>query len=61
MEQCAAVILAAGEGKRMKSKQPKVLHPLAGIPMVAHVIRAAKAIGATPILVVVGRNREVIE
>ena len=39
----AAVILAAGQGTRMKSALPKVLHPLCGVPMVAHVVNAAKA------------------
>lgn len=42
-----AVILAAGQGVRMKSSLPKTLHPLAGLPLVAHVIKAAMAAGAT--------------
>ncbi|MGO9486721.1 MAG: bifunctional UDP-N-acetylglucosamine diphosphorylase/glucosamine-1-phosphate N-acetyltransferase GlmU [Rhodomicrobium sp.] len=42
-----AVVLAAGQGTRMKSSIPKVLHPLAGAPLVAHVLRAAAAAGAT--------------
>src|SRR5436190_1820692 len=40
------VILAAGEGKRMNSAKPKVLLPVAGRPMLAHVINAARALGA---------------
>ena len=36
------VILAAGQGKRMRSSLPKVLHPVAGRPMLAHVIAAAR-------------------
>ncbi|RBH08256.1 hypothetical protein BRM44_05325, partial [Xanthomonas oryzae pv. oryzae] len=36
------VILAAGEGKRMRSSLPKVLQPLAGQPMLAHVIATAR-------------------
>ena len=40
------VILAAGMGKRMRSDLPKVLHPLAGRPMLAHVVAAATRIGA---------------
>jgi bifunctional UDP-N-acetylglucosamine pyrophosphorylase/glucosamine-1-phosphate N-acetyltransferase len=41
-----AVVLAAGQGTRMKSAIPKVLHPLAGAPLVAHVMSAAAAAGA---------------
>ncbi|MFT7754965.1 UNVERIFIED_CONTAM: NTP transferase domain-containing protein, partial [Salmonella enterica subsp. enterica serovar Enteritidis] len=37
---CLSVILAAGEGTRMKSALPKVLHPIAGLPIVAHVAKA---------------------
>ncbi len=50
------VILAAGEGKRMKSAKPKVLQPLAGRPMLAHVIDAARALGADVIHVVFGHG-----
>ena len=49
----AAVILAAGEGKRMKSELPKVLHLLGGMPLVEHVYRAAAALGCEKIIVVV--------
>lgn len=48
-----AVVLAAGQGVRMKSAIPKVLHPLAGRPLVAHVIDAAAAAGAASCSVVV--------
>jgi bifunctional UDP-N-acetylglucosamine pyrophosphorylase/glucosamine-1-phosphate N-acetyltransferase len=51
---CLAIILAAGEGTRMKSAVPKVLHKVAGLPMVGHVARTAKEAGATAIAVVVG-------
>lgn len=54
----AGVILAAGEGKRMKSPLPKVLHPLAGVPMVIHVVRAAREAGVPRPIVVVGHGRE---
>ena len=40
------IILAAGEGKRMKSAVPKVLHPIAGRSLVGHVIEAAAHLGA---------------
>ena len=47
-----AVILAAGRGTRMKSELAKVLHPLVGRPMVAHVVGAARAAGLQPVVVV---------
>jgi bifunctional UDP-N-acetylglucosamine pyrophosphorylase/glucosamine-1-phosphate N-acetyltransferase len=50
------VILAAGEGKRMKSDLPKVLQPLAGRPMLAHVIETARALGAARVHVVYGHG-----
>ncbi|MCD0157693.1 NTP transferase domain-containing protein, partial [Deinococcus sp. 6GRE01] len=40
------VILAAGQGTRMKSSLPKVLHPVAGRPMVAWAVKAARELGA---------------
>ncbi|MEM8749290.1 MAG: bifunctional UDP-N-acetylglucosamine diphosphorylase/glucosamine-1-phosphate N-acetyltransferase GlmU [Pseudomonadota bacterium] len=55
---CLAIILAAGEGKRMASSMPKVLHPVAGLPMVCHVIDTAVASGATACAVVVGNQAE---
>ena len=44
----AAVVLAAGLGKRMRSRLPKVLHPLVGQPLIVHVLRALRAAGAHP-------------
>jgi bifunctional UDP-N-acetylglucosamine pyrophosphorylase / glucosamine-1-phosphate N-acetyltransferase len=41
----AAIVLAAGKGVRMKSALPKVMHRVAGLPMVAHVVRAAESLG----------------
>jgi bifunctional UDP-N-acetylglucosamine pyrophosphorylase / glucosamine-1-phosphate N-acetyltransferase len=55
---CLAIVLAAGEGKRMRSGAPKVLAPIAGLPMIAHVVKAARAAGADRVAVVVGRGRE---
>ncbi|WP_413625033.1 bifunctional UDP-N-acetylglucosamine diphosphorylase/glucosamine-1-phosphate N-acetyltransferase GlmU [Luteibacter sp. Lutesp34] len=52
------LILAAGEGKRMKSAKAKVLMPLAGRPLLAHVIDAARSLGPAGIHVVYGHNGE---
>jgi bifunctional UDP-N-acetylglucosamine pyrophosphorylase / glucosamine-1-phosphate N-acetyltransferase len=54
----SVVILAAGQGKRMKSDLPKVLQPLAGRPLLAHVIETAGAVGAADIHVVFGHGGE---
>ena len=58
MDGLSAIILAAGQGKRMKSALPKVAHPVAGKPMLWHVARAAKAAGISEIVFVVGHGRE---
>lgn len=50
------VILAAGQGKRMRSARPKVLQPLAGKPLLAHVIESASAAGADDICIVYGHG-----
>ena len=55
-EALAAVILAAGAGSRMRSELPKVLHPVGGEPMIAHVLALARAAGAARIVVVVGHG-----
>src|SRR5712672_1508044 len=55
------VILAAGQGKRMKSDLPKVLQPVANKPMLAHVVDAAKAIGGDAIHVVYGHGGEQVK
>ncbi len=54
----SAIILAAGQGKRMKSSLPKVAHPVAGKPMLWHVARAAKAAGIAELVFVLGHGRE---
>src|SRR5579862_6345597 len=54
----AAIIMAAGQGKRMGSDLPKVLHPLRGRPLLEWVIESAKAAGARRIVVVVGYGRD---
>ena len=52
----AAIILAAGQGTRMKSALPKVLHPVGGRAMLDHAIDAAEALGCERIVVVVGAH-----
>lgn len=54
------IILAAGKGTRMKSPLPKVLHPVAGRPMVEKVIVASKQAGATELRVIVGHGQALV-
>jgi bifunctional UDP-N-acetylglucosamine pyrophosphorylase/glucosamine-1-phosphate N-acetyltransferase len=56
----AVVVLAAGQGKRMRSALPKVLHRLAGRPLLAHVLDAARALKPKQILVVHGHGGEAV-
>ena len=56
MAKLEVVVLAAGQGTRMKSNRPKVLHRLGGKPLLAHVVDAAKSIGAYRIHVVYGHG-----
>ena len=55
------VILAAGQGTRMKSSLPKVLHPVAGRPMVEHVLRLAASLDPATTTLVVGHGAEAIQ
>lgn len=55
---CLTIVLAAGQGTRMKSDLPKVLHPVAGLPMVAHVAATARAAGSDWLAVVIGHGGE---
>jgi bifunctional UDP-N-acetylglucosamine pyrophosphorylase / glucosamine-1-phosphate N-acetyltransferase len=52
------VILAAGAGKRMRSALPKVLHPVAGLPLLSHVIETARSLAPTRIVVVIGHGAQ---
>ena len=52
------VILAAGQGKRMRSSLPKILHPLAGRPLLGHVLDTARALAPRRIIVVHGNGAE---
>jgi bifunctional UDP-N-acetylglucosamine pyrophosphorylase/glucosamine-1-phosphate N-acetyltransferase len=55
------VIMAAGKGTRMKSRLPKVLHRLAGRPLLAHVIATTDAIDARSVVVITGNGAEAVE
>ena len=58
MSELTVIVLAAGHGKRMKSKLPKVLHELGGRTMVGHVLHAVKELGAGQVIAVVGHGRD---
>ena len=57
----ACIILAAGKGTRMKSDLPKPLHPIAGKPMVNHIIDACKSLNADRIVTVISPDTPVLE
>ncbi len=59
-DRTAAVILAAGQGTRMKSELPKVMHTLAGRPLIHFPVRAALDAGCAEVVVVVGHGRELV-
>ena len=55
------IILAAGQGTRMKSGKAKVLHEIAGRPMLDHVVLTARSLGADRVAVVVGHQKEAVK
>src|SRR5688572_14824025 len=57
----AVIVLAAGQGTRMKSSLHKVLHPIAGRPMLLHLLDAVSALAPAKQVVVVGAGREQVE
>ena len=57
----AAVILAAGKGKRMKSDLPKVLHQVGGRPIIEYVVKTAKSLKPDRIIVVVGHRGQMVK
>lgn len=61
MENCHAIILAAGRGKRMQSDLPKVLHALNGQPLLWHVLDQVKAAGIVTATVVISYKKELVE
>lgn len=56
-----AIILAGGQGTRMKSPLPKVLHPVAGQPMISRVVQTCRSAGITEIRVVVGHGQSLVK
>ncbi|MET0853631.1 MAG: bifunctional UDP-N-acetylglucosamine diphosphorylase/glucosamine-1-phosphate N-acetyltransferase GlmU [Microterricola sp.] len=57
-QKLAIVVLAAGQGTRMKSSLPKLLHPIAGLPLVSHVLATAAALDAQSVVTVVRYERD---
>jgi len=57
---CLAIVLAAGEGTRMRSTLPKVLHPLGGRPLLEHVLTTATLAGGAELAVVVGPDHAAV-
>ena len=57
----AAVVMAAGKGKRLRSRIPKVLHEVCGRPVLWHVLDALRAVKPDPVVVVIGHGRDEVE
>ena len=60
-DEFAVIVLAAGQGTRMRSDTHKVLHPIAGKPMLLHLLDTVRSLGANRQVVVVGKGREQVE
>lgn len=56
----AVIVLAAGQGTRMRSSRPKVLHPLAGVPLIGHVLATARELSAAHVIAVVRHERDAV-
>ncbi|HUT53952.1 MAG TPA: bifunctional UDP-N-acetylglucosamine diphosphorylase/glucosamine-1-phosphate N-acetyltransferase GlmU [bacterium] len=61
MKRLAVVVLAAGQGTRMKSERAKVLHPVLGLPMIAYPLAVARALGPERVVVVVGAQADKVK
>jgi bifunctional UDP-N-acetylglucosamine pyrophosphorylase/glucosamine-1-phosphate N-acetyltransferase len=61
MKALASVVLAAGKGTRMKSGLIKVLHPVAGLPMIAWPVAAARDAGSDPVVLVIGHQANAVQ
>src|SRR5437588_1012773 len=57
----AAIVLAAGEGTRLKSATPKVLHEIAGLPMIRHVLEALAPLDPVATIVVIGPDMDAVD
>ncbi len=60
MNDLCTVILAAGQGTRMRSKLPKVVHPVAGLPMIIYVVEACRPLGAKRTIVITGHRADTV-
>jgi bifunctional UDP-N-acetylglucosamine pyrophosphorylase/glucosamine-1-phosphate N-acetyltransferase len=56
----AVIVLAAGQGTRMRSRTAKVLHPIAGVPLIGHVLATARELAAAHVVAVVRHEREAV-
>jgi bifunctional UDP-N-acetylglucosamine pyrophosphorylase/glucosamine-1-phosphate N-acetyltransferase len=56
----AVIVLAAGQGTRMRSRTAKVLHPIAGVPLIGHVLATARELAAAHVVTVVRHEREAV-
>ena len=61
MSETSVIVLAAGQGTRMKSRRAKVLHELCGVPMLGHVLRNARRLDPSRLIVVVGRDADEVK
>jgi bifunctional UDP-N-acetylglucosamine pyrophosphorylase/glucosamine-1-phosphate N-acetyltransferase len=61
LRKLAVVVLAAGEGTRMKSNTPKVLHEIAGLPLLGHVLATAHSLNSSDVVVVLRHEKEQLE
>ena len=61
MQNWTAIILAAGQGTRMRSSLPKVLHPILGRPLISFPVNLAKQVGCKQIVAVVGHGRDAVQ
>lgn len=61
MGDTAVIVLAAGQGTRMKSRRAKVLHEVCGVPMLEHVLATARALSPSRLVVVVGRDADEVQ
>src|SRR5215467_8563434 len=60
MSEIGIIVLAAGQGTRMKSSLPKVLHPLGGIPLFRHVLKVVDELSPTKVVVVIGHGADAV-